>query len=99
MGAQYEVGGNVSGLQNLASDQQSYIGRFNGILNEINSAAKDTLSKWDGGSSEGYSKQHQEYDAHFTQVQSAFNKLVSATDGAASNYSALMGKLNGLFGG
>jgi len=98
MGAQYEVGGNVAGLQNLAADQQSYINRFNRILNEINSAARDTLAKWDGGSSDGYSKQHQEFDTHFSQVQSAFNKLVTATDGAASNYSTLLGKLNGLFG-
>jgi WXG100 family type VII secretion target len=98
MGAQYEVGGNVAGLQNLAADQQSYISRFNGILNEINSASKGMLAKWDGGSSEGFSKQHQEYDTHFSQVQAAFNKMVTATDGAASNYSTLMGKMNGLFG-
>lgn len=36
----YEVGGNVSGLQNLAAEQQGYISRFKAIMDNIETVAK-----------------------------------------------------------
>lgn len=99
MSGQYEVGGNVGQLQSLAADQQSYLNQFNQILGEINSAAQGTLSKWDGAAKDGYSSQHREFDAHYQAVQTAFNKLNASTTDAASQYSALIGKMNGLFPG
>ncbi|WP_163508440.1 WXG100 family type VII secretion target [Fodinicola acaciae] len=99
MSGQYEVGGNVGHLQSLAAEQQGYLNQFNQILGEINNAAQSTLSQWDGAAKDGYSQGHREYDQHYQAVQAAFNKLNSATSDAASQYSALIGKMNNLFPG
>ncbi|GAA3988690.1 hypothetical protein FOF52_17255 [Thermobifida alba] len=97
MGNQYEVYGNVGGLQDLAATQQGYLGRFQGIMEQIDSQAKDTVGKWEGSGSPEFQAKAEEYNTHFSAVNDAFAKLIDATDGAANNYAKLSNYLNGLF--
>ncbi|CAM4036282.1 hypothetical protein GCM10009799_22540 [Nocardiopsis rhodophaea] len=93
----FEVYGNVGGLQNLAEEQQGYLQRFQGIMEQIKTQSSSTVDKWEGSGSPEFQAKAQEFDSHFNQVNSAFAKVIDATDGAANNYRKLSNYLNGLF--
>jgi len=66
-------------------------------MQQIDSQAKGTVSKWEGSGSPEFQAKAEEYNSHFSAVNDAFAKLVDATDGAANNYTRLVNYLNGLF--
>lgn len=96
-GAGFEIYGNVPALQSLASTQQGYVSRFNGIMSTIDSHAKQTLGQWEGAGTSEFTRLSNQYNTHFQAVLSSFAKLVDATDGASQNYSRLVGVLSGMF--
>ncbi|MBB6174007.1 WXG100 family type VII secretion target [Nocardiopsis mwathae] len=93
----FEVYGNVGGLQNLAFEQQQYLTRFRGIMEQIKNQSEGTVSKWEGSGSPEFQNKATEFDNQFQQVNSAFAKLIDSTDSAADNYGKLSKYLNGLF--
>ncbi|RNL84374.1 WXG100 family type VII secretion target [Halostreptopolyspora alba] len=93
----FEVYGNVGGLQGLSADQQGHLSRFQGIMEQIKSQSESTVSKWEGSGNEQFQAKAEEFDSQFEAVNSAFAKLIDATDGAADNYAKLSKHLNNLF--
>ena len=98
MGASnYDVYGDASGLQGLAEDQQSHLGRFTAIMSQINEQSETTVSQWEGSGSPQFQAKAQEYDSHFSDVNSSFSNLINATSDTADNYTKLNRYLDGLF--
>lgn len=97
MGSNFDVYGNVGGLQNLASDQQSHLGRFTAIMSAINEQSESTVSQWEGSGSSQFQAKAQEFDTHFSEVNSAFAKMIDATSDTAGKYDKLTRYLDGLF--
>ncbi|MDE3723054.1 MULTISPECIES: WXG100 family type VII secretion target [Nocardiopsis] len=98
MGASnYDVYGDVAGIQGLAEDQQAHLGRFTAIMSQINEQSESTVSKWEGSGSPQFQSKAQEFDTHFSEVNSAFATLIAATSDTADNYGKLTRYLDGLF--
>ncbi|QVJ01724.1 WXG100 family type VII secretion target [Nocardiopsis eucommiae] len=97
MGSQFDVYGNVGGLQTLASDQQAHLGRFTAIMSQINEQSESTVSQWEGSGSQQFQSKAQEFDTHFSEVNSAFAKMIDATSDTADKYGKLTRYLDGLF--
>lgn len=93
----YDVYGDAAGLQGLAEDQQAHLGRFTAIMSQINEQSEMTVNQWEGSGSPQFQAKAQEYDSHFSDVNSAFSKLINATDDTANNYNRLNQYLDGLF--
>ncbi|WP_159944736.1 MULTISPECIES: WXG100 family type VII secretion target [unclassified Nocardiopsis] len=97
MGAQFDVFGDVSGLQGLAEDQQAHLGRFTAIMSQINEQSESTVSQWEGSGSSQFQAKASEFDTHFSEVNAAFAKVIAATSETADNYGRLTRYLDGLF--
>ncbi|GAB2519688.1 WXG100 family type VII secretion target [Nocardiopsis aegyptia] len=97
MGSNLDVYGDVSGLQNLAADQQAHLGRFAAIMSQIDEQSQTTVSQWEGSGSEAFQAKAQEFDTHFSEVNAAFSKMINATSDTADNYSKLTKYLDSLF--
>ncbi|WP_046470474.1 WXG100 family type VII secretion target [Allosalinactinospora lopnorensis] len=93
----YEVYGNVGGLQELSADQQGHLARFQGIMEQIKTQSETTVNKWEGSGNEQFKAKAEEFDSQSASVNSAFAKLIDATDGAAHNYAKLSKHPNNLF--
>lgn len=95
----YELYGNVGNLQELAGVQHTYRGRFEAILGEIQGHVSTVQGKWVGAGTEGFGSFNTETSTEFTDVQSAFNKLATATDDAGSNWQTTAARINSRWGG
>ncbi|MDS1270154.1 WXG100 family type VII secretion target [Lipingzhangella sp. LS1_29] len=93
----YEVYGNVGMLEELSADQQGYMSRFHGIMDEIRTQSEDTVNRWEGAGSQEFQAKAEEFDSHFNGVLSAFAKMIDATDESANNYSQLVRTFNNMF--
>ncbi|MBA3411453.1 MAG: hypothetical protein H0U15_11595 [Geodermatophilaceae bacterium] len=93
----WDVYGNVGLLKNLADTQQSFHNRFQGVMNSVDSAARQTLGQWDGAGQAGFSQASVEYERLHTAVQSAFSRLIASTNESADSYGRLTHHLHGLF--
>ncbi|MDA2806229.1 WXG100 family type VII secretion target [Nocardiopsis suaedae] len=93
----FEVYGNVSGLQDLSGAQQEHLTRFKAIMDDIRSQSETTVNKWEGSGNDRFKAKAEEFDTQFAAVNDAFAKVIQATDDAASNYGRLSNRLNNLF--
>ncbi|NYH52444.1 MULTISPECIES: WXG100 family type VII secretion target [Nocardiopsis] len=97
MSAQFDVYGDVGGLEGLASDQQAHLSRFTAIMSQINEQSESTVSQWEGSGSTQFQAKAQEFDAQFSEVNAAFSKMITATSDTADKYGRLTRYLDGLF--
>ena len=97
MGSQFDVYGDVAGLQGLAEDQQAHLGRFSAIMSQINEQSESTVSQWEGSGSSQFQAKATEFDTQFSEVNAAFAKMIAATSNTADNYGRLTKYLDGLF--
>ncbi|PDP85796.1 hypothetical protein CQJ94_18760 [Glycomyces fuscus] len=95
--SQFDVYGDVAGLQGLAEDQQAHLGRFSAIMSQINEQSESTVSQWEGSGSAQFQAKATEFDAQFSEVNAAFAKMIAATSNTADNYGRLTRYLDGLF--
>lgn len=93
----WDVYGSVGMLKSLADTQQNFHNRFQGVMNSIDSVAKQTLGQWDGAGQAGFTQASAEYERLHTAVQSAFSWLISSTHESADSYGRLTHHLHGLF--
>lgn len=93
----WDVYGNVGLLQNLADTQQSFHGRFQGIMGSIDTVARRTLGQWEGAGQAGFTQASAEYERLHTAVLSAFSRLITSTQETADSYGRLTNHLHGLF--
>jgi uncharacterized protein YukE len=98
-GSPYDLYGNVGNLQALAAVQQNYRSRFEGILNDFQSAVARVQGEWVGAGTEGFSTFNLTTSAEYTDVQAAFNRLATATDDAGANWQAAITRINSRWGG
>lgn len=95
----YELHGNVSELQALAQVQHTYRGRFEGILGQLQSAVSTVKGQWIGAGTEGFAKFNTDTEGEFTALQTAFNRLATATDTSAGNWQAGITRITNRWGG
>ncbi|MFC9086109.1 WXG100 family type VII secretion target [Nocardiopsis dassonvillei] len=95
--SQFDVYGDVAGLQGLAEDQQAHLGRFSAIMSQINEQSESTVSQWEGSGSAQFQAKASEFDTQFSEVNAAFAKVIAATSNTADNYGRLTRYLDGLF--
>jgi uncharacterized protein YukE len=81
----WDVYGSVGMLKSLADTQQNFHNRFQGVMNSIDSVAKQTLGQWDGAGQAGFTQASAEYERLHTAVQSAFSRLISSTHESADS--------------
>ncbi|GAB3463598.1 hypothetical protein GCM10027570_50820 [Streptomonospora sediminis] len=94
--SEFEVGANISQLQQLSSDQQQYLARFRSIMGELHQQANDLVTRWEGGNEE-YQARANEFNAAFEMANRGFAKMIDATDGAVDGWSQTRNYLNDLF--
>ncbi|WP_026932528.1 WXG100 family type VII secretion target [Glycomyces tenuis] len=95
----YELHGNVPELQNLAQVQHTYRGRFESILGQIQGYVGTVKGQWVGAGTEGFAKFNTDTEAEFTNLQTAFNRLATATDTSATNWQAGITRITNRWGG
>ncbi|MFC5752889.1 WXG100 family type VII secretion target [Actinomadura rugatobispora] len=93
----FEVYGNSGKLTGLAGDQAHHLGRLRALLTAIDGQARTTLSQWEGAGNESATRLFNEYEQHFNQVNAAFQRLVTTTESAGTQYGALARRLDGMF--
>lgn len=96
-GSNFAVYGDIGGLNQLSADQQAHMGRFAAIMNQIHEQSEKTAGQWGGAGSAQFQTKSQEFDSHFAEVNSAFARLIDATDSTSENYQKLSRYLDGLF--
>ncbi|WP_160573703.1 WXG100 family type VII secretion target [Actinomadura physcomitrii] len=95
--AGFEVYGHSGKLSGLAGEQAQHLGKLRALLTAIDGQARTTLSKWEGAGQGNAARLFDEYQQHFQQVNAAFQKLVTSTEGAGNEYAALGRRLEGMF--
>lgn len=98
-GSGFELYGNVGNLQELAGVQHTYRGRFEAILGELKGHVATVQGQWTGAGTDGFGTFNTTTEGEFTELQTAFNKLATATDDAGTNWSTAMTRINSRWGG
>ena len=92
----YEVGADIDQLNDLNVDQRQYLGYFRSIMQDIDTQAKDLVTKWEGGD-EKFQARAAEFNNAFDMTNRGFSKMIDAVDGTVDGYTSAKKYLDDLF--
>ncbi|WP_017547184.1 WXG100 family type VII secretion target [Nocardiopsis prasina] len=92
----YEVGADIDALDQLSVDQRQYLGYFRAIMQELDTQAKDTVARFEGGD-EAFQARAAEFNNAFEMTNRGFSRMIDAVDGTVDGYRETKSYLNNLF--